>query len=240
MKKLVSVLIALLCIISVLSPAAFGADEKEASALYTEAADEQSETPENPQEPDEPDEPAQEEQYVARMCICVRLVVTGHAWIYIENLTDDTLRIGCYDCPKGQGVTLGTFFFVRVDGGGTYYNVESYMGNKKSLKRTKSNSMLLTQEQLDVVNEKILKTNEWTPFTNCCLFATKVWNSVADEHVAYGLFPFITAISISSNGNEGVPEMYVPERDQVFKQKKKKDKAYLKPVSDASLIKGIG
>ena len=37
-----------------------------------------------------------------------------------------------------------------------------------------------------------------------------------------------------------IPEMYVPQRDQVFKQKKKKGKAYLKPVSDASLKMGVG
>ena len=250
MKKIIAVILTVITLLTVICPSACAVDLKavlaEANGFETASEEpgeaEIPETPEEPEEPDEPDEP-QGEQYVAKMYICVRLVVTGHAWIYIENLTDDTLRIGCYDCPKDEGVSLATYGFQRLDGFGTYYNVEAYMGHKKSLKRTKSNSMMLTQEQLDKVNEKILKTNEWMPFTNCCFFACKVWNCVANDegkHVAYGLLPFITAISISSNGNEGVPDVYAPRRDQVFKQKGKKDKATLKVVSDASLIKGIG
>lgn len=241
MKRVIAILLTVITLMTVACPSASALD---LNAVFEEAngytvSDENGEVTEDPQEPEEP----QGEQYVAKMYICVRLVVTGHGWIYIENLTDDTLRIGCYDCPKGEGVSMGTFCFVRFDGIGTYYNVESYMGHKKTLKNTRSNSMMLTQKQLDKVNEKILKTNQWTPFTNCCFFACKVWNCVAneqDKHVAYGLFPFITSLSIKSNGNEGVPDVYAPRRDQVFKQKGKKDNATLKVVSNASLIKGIG
>ncbi len=253
MKRFLSVLSALVCIISVLCPYTCAYGENGYSYVYSESgeAEENADIPENPDIPDEPDtpdepdvpdtpdEPSEEDKYVARLCICSRIVVLGHAWIYVENLTDGTLRVGCYDCPQGQGVSVGSQMFSRADGGGIYYNVEAYMGNKKGLNRARSKSMLLTREQLDTVNEKILKTNEWTPFTNCCLFATKVWNSVSDDRVAYGVFPFVTALSMIK-GNEGVPEMYVPGREQVFKQRKKKDKAYLEPVKDASLRRGIG
>ena len=244
MRKIIAIILTVITLLTVVCPSACAVDLNavfaEANGYETDAEEPgQPEVPETPEEPDEP----QGEQYVAKMYICVRLVVTGHAWIYIENLTDDTLRIGCYDCPKDEGVSLATYGFQRLDGFGTYYNVEAYMGHKKSLKRTKSNSMMLTQEQLDKVNEKILKSNEWSPFTNCCFFACKVWNCVAkeeDRRVAYGLFPFVTAISISSNGNEGVPDMYVPEREQVFRQKGKKEKAKLKVISKISLILGVG
>ena len=244
MKRILAIILTVITLMTVICPSVCAMD---LNAVFAEAngytaSEESGESPEEPQEPQEPEEP-QGEQYVAKMYICVRLVVTGHAWLYIENLTDDTLRIGCYDCPKDEGVSLATYGFQRLDGFGTYYNVEAYMGNKRSVKRTKSNSMMLTQEQLDKVNEKILKTNQWTPFTNCCFFACKVWNCVAKEEgkrVAYGLFPFVTAISISSNGNEGVPDMYAPDREQVFRQKGKKDKATLKVISKISLILGVG
>ena len=250
MKKTLSFLFAVIMIFSAVCSAASAADMSSPRAAYAEAngieSEEPSETgdsdepeipdtPDNPETPDEPDE----EQYVARLYICSRIVFIGHAWIYVENLTDDVIMVGCYPCPAGQGVSVGTSLFTRADGAGNYYNMEAYMGNKKGLSGTKSISMLLDKSQLETVNEKILKTNEWTPFTNCCLFASKVWNSVSDRHVAYGVFPFVTLLSMLSD-NEGVPDMYYPDASQCYKQKGKKDGAYLKPCSKASFVLGVG
>lgn len=222
---------AVMCVLTVISPSAFAEGTADISAVSAEANGADAEVKDEPRQP-------QDEQYVARLCVCSRMIIIGHAWIYVENLTEHDITVGCYTCPPKQGVSVGAFGFQRFDGWGVYYNVEAYLCGKKNVKNVKCKSMLITKEQLDTVNEKILKTNEWSPFTNCCLFASKVWNSVADKHVAYGLFPFVTVISVSVK-NEGNPNMYYPDESQCFRQKGKKDKATLKPCSHASLALGL-
>jgi hypothetical protein len=48
----------------------------------------------------------------------------GHTWIYIENLTDQELKVGVYTLPPNEGVSVGTL--PEYDGWGIYYNVEAY------------------------------------------------------------------------------------------------------------------
>lgn len=191
------------------------------------------------QEDEQQEQEKQETQYVAKMYICSRIIILGHVWLYFENLTDENITIGCYNLEPEQGVSVGTFLFTRYNGGGIYYNIETYCGHKHSLKRTVSQSMMLTKEQLEKVNKKILASNSWTPFTNCGLFATKVWNSVSDRHIPYAVFPILTKIAIKRH-NEGVPNFFVPSKEQCFRQKGRKDKARLKQVNGASLLWGIG
>ena len=74
------------------------------------------------------------EEIVATMylCACVYVFpVSGHTWIYVENNTDHTLRVGLYDVPAGQGVSIGAFSFSVADGWGIYYNLEAFRENNK-------------------------------------------------------------------------------------------------------------
>ncbi len=255
-KLLLSVLCVLLCLTTVLSPSlAVGAfaDGFEQDIIIT-PGEEDPDNPENPdlpddpvnpdepdlpQEPDNPQEP-EEAEYVAKLCICARTRVFGHVWLYVENLTDGELKVGAYTLPQGQGVSIGTFFFSRSNGGGIYYNVEAYCGNATGLEKTESASMLITAEQLVIISKKTLKNNQWNPFINCGFFATNAWNAVSDIHIAYGVFPFITKSSIKRKGGEGVPQMYVPTAEQVFKQKGFNENATLKPATRGTLKHKIG
>jgi len=67
---------------------------------------------------------------VARLYIWVRVAVFGHSGIYVENLTDGDITVGCYICPKGQGVTVSAANITRKDGKGNYYNIDAYCLNK--------------------------------------------------------------------------------------------------------------
>lgn len=240
MKKIISILLAIICLVTSVTFSVNAADMDIAyilSEIVSEEIGAETEPTEST-EPTEPNEPVEESQYVAKLYVCSRISFLGHAWIYIDNLTDDVITVGCYPCPPEQGVSVGTECFSRADGPGIYYNTESYMINKKNQTGSKYMSMYITAEQLEKVNKKILETNEWMPFTNCCLFASKVWNSVSDRHVAYGVFPFITALSI--DGEDEPLSMYYPDASNVYKQKGKKDKATLKVVSSGSLVRGVG
>ena len=155
------------------------------------------------------DTPAEEPStpvYVARMYICARVVFFGHVWMYFENLTDGDLTVGVYTVPAGQGVSVGAMGNSRSDGKGIYYNVEAYMIHKMGGSGTVGRSMLLTQDQLNTVNATILERNEWSlSSNNCCRFATRVWNSVADNKVSYAFLPITVKGRI---GSGGAPNMY--------------------------------
>lgn len=258
MKKILAVLMAIILFVSASLPVAGAISFSETTALFESlvmAMDE--EEPTEPETPD-PEDPAvpDENAPVAELYLCTRYVLMGHVWIYVENLKepvidedgtvvdDGSIKVGCYTCPSGKGVSVGTALMSRANGMGNYYNVESYMLKGKNLKNIDYVKMQLTQTQLEKVNKTILKSNQWTPFTNCGFFACRVWNSVSDRHIAYGVFPFITSFSIidkrtKEEKNETI-SFKEPSRDEVFKQKGKGDKATLKEVSDASLVAWVG
>lgn len=215
-KKILSLLIALILILSC-GTAAFAADGDAGEPAQQEGA--------------------QEPVYVARMYICARVVFFGHVWLYFENLTDGDLTVGVYTVPKGEGVSVGSMGSSRSDGKGIYYNVEAYMIHKMGGSGTVGRSMLLTQEQLDTVNATILERNEWSLSKNCCRFATRVWNSVADHTVSYAFLPLTVKGRI---GSGGAPNMIYPPKSRVFRQHGTGPDATLSRVKNASLIMYVG
>lgn len=57
-------------------------------------------------------------------------VVAGHTYIYVKNLTDKPLRVGLYDVPAGEGVSIGSLSVSVSDGWGLYYNLEAHRENR--------------------------------------------------------------------------------------------------------------
>lgn len=107
--------------------------------------------------------------------------ISGHTWIYVENLSDKKQTVGLYDVPVGQGVSIGSFAFTASDGWGIYYNLEAYrenrddnMGNHWSV--TKS----LTQSELDDLSAEIANyINYWDFYFNCAFFSFSIWNDAS-------------------------------------------------------------
>lgn len=163
-----------------------------------------------------------EEEYVARMYIGHKpryYNLSGHTWIYIENLTNHNLTVGAYTLAKNKGVSVGTFGYSVADGRGLYYNVEAYRYRNVDPSSYIYISKELTQEQLDRVSNAILYSGVWSYILNCAFFATGVWNMTLEKPVAYLLLPTLHQVQILlyPSHSEGF-KMTNPKSDEIFKQ----------------------
>lgn len=226
MKKILSVLLAVICVFS-LAMTAFAEDT--AAQPETAVTDENTETAEDAADPEEPEEPVEpEEVFDVTMYICATAnSLTGHVWLYFVNNSNVTVKIGYADLEPGMGMSVGSLRNSRKDGGGTYYNGEAAMaardGKLESLKNhTHSLKMSLTKEQLEKVNEKIKSKNVYEMiFCNCGVFATSVWNSVSNKKVVHIVLPIFTILNMKILGaKKGELQMQNPTGFKAFKQTK--------------------
>lgn len=164
----------------------------------------------------------------------------GHDWVYIENLTNETLQVGVYRVPPKQGVSLGNFGLTRADGNGTYYNVEAYCGNHFSLSGMVATKDTLTRDALKKLSNVVLNTNHWDPIVNCDSFAAVVWNAGSSKKVVPLLFPILMKLQILLYGNVGMVQMYSPTRSQVLKQHGIGESATVSVCKDGTVAKQIG
>lgn len=179
-----------------------------------------------------------ENEIVATVSICSCIYffpISGHTWIYVENLSDRVQRVGLYDLPVGQGVSIGSFSFSVADGWGIYYNVEAFRENRdnnSSNHWTKTKE--LTQSELDSLSSNIANyVNYWDFYFNCAFFAFSIWNSASGDFLIPLVIPAISQLEvILAGGKKGVLEMYEPTEDQIFRQRGSGSSAYLEPVSD--------
>ncbi len=179
-----------------------------------------------------------ENEIVATVSICSCIYffpISGHTWIYVENLSDREQRVGLYDLPVGQGVSIGSFSFSVSDGWGIYYNIEAFRENRdnnSSNHWTKTKE--LSQSELDSLSRNIANyVNYWDFYFNCAFFAFSIWNSASGDFLIPLVIPAISQLEvILAGGKKGVLEMYEPTEDQVFRQRGSGSSAYLEPVSD--------
>ena len=230
MKKVLSILLAIICVIS-FTVTAFAEDTVIPSESVVTNEDvegtEAQEDPENPEEPAEPDEPVEPAKtFDVTMYICATAnSLTGHVWLYFVNNSNVPVKVGYVDLTPGAGISVGSLRNSRKDGGGTYYNGEAMMAEKdgklESLKdHTYSLKMSLTKEQLETVNEKIKSKNAYEMiFYNCGVFATSVWNSVSDKKVVHIVLPIFTILNMTILGaKKGELLMQNPTESEIFKQ----------------------
>lgn len=146
--------------------------------------------------------------------------LSGHAWVYIENLTDHSIVVGAYTVKKGKGVSLGTSGTTLEDGRGLYYNVEAYRYRNVPITNFVNLSKDVTQKQLDNLTKRILNAGAWSYLINCTYFAVSAWNSIGGGlPLVYGLFPPLLHIQILMNPkHENGFKMKVPELTEIYKQ----------------------
>lgn len=162
-----------------------------------------------------------DDEIVANMYLCHRrssAAIFGHCWVYIENLTDETLQVGAYRCPPGQGVSVGNWFITRSDGNGIYYNVEAYVGNVYGTSGMSATKDTLTRAELEKVSRRAAEQNVWGLFRNCSFYAAAVWNAGSSKKVIPFFHPTVVWLQILIHGNVGAVPMYFPARDQVLRQ----------------------
>ena len=154
--------------------------------------------------------------------------LSGHTWIYIENLTNHDITVGAYTVKKGKGVSVGTFGTSIEAGRGLYYNVEAWRYRNIPITEYIHLSKELTAEDLAKVSKRILKGGTWSYFINCAYFAFSAWNAAPGKPLVYVLFPTLHQLQIlmyPSHGNGF--KMYTPSKEEVFKQIGRGDNATL-------------
>lgn len=165
---------------------------------------------------------------------------TDHAWVYFENLSENSVKVGLYNLPAGEGVSVGCFAASRDDGYGIYYNIESYCANKYGQTGWVSISKDITKSQLQKATDKILNIrNGWDFIFNCMYFAFSVWNAATGDNLVSLVFPVFGQLMLKARGGRKGPQMFVPEKTRVYRQKGRGDNAYLMLVSEKSLNKAI-
>lgn len=176
------------------------------------------------------------EETVATMylCSCVYVFpISGHTWIYVENNTNRTIRVGLYDVPPGQGVSIGSFSFSVSDGWGLYYNVEAFRENNKDREDiTWSIPEELTASELQTLTDELVGYyNSWGFGRNCSYFAFNMWNAVTGDHYFSLLIPAISQLMLIIGGAEkGELDMYFPDESQVYRQSGSGSSAKLVPL----------
>ena len=180
---------------------------------------------------------------VARMYVITYLEGTSwtdHAFVYFENLSKQTLRVGLYDLPVGQGVSVGCYAASRADGYGIYYNVEAHCANKYGQSGWCSISKDLTKNELNKATNAIINArNGWDFVFNCMYFAFQVWNKTTGDNLVSLIFPVFGQIQLKMRGGRSGPKMYYAREDKVFRQRGKGSSAYLTGVSRGTLDKAI-
>ncbi len=182
-------------------------------------------------------------EIVATLSVVTRVKGTGHAWIYVENLTDEELQVGHYMLPVGEGVSVGLFSFTCDDGIGIYYNVESYCCNVHGGDGLVSLTTELNENEMNTLNEELLDyPNRWGVFFNCMYFAFSMWNSVSDQKLVALVLPILGQLQLRIHGGKrNNLDMFCPRADQVLRLiGEKGDEQTLVPVSSGSIDQQIG
>lgn len=117
----------------------------------------------------------------------------GHAWIVIENWTNNSYSFYNTTILPGETFSVGTWGNrkdpdTNKNHNGTWLNLEAYyqMGEIS----TASLTITIDESQLEIVSEKCISMNSWNVINNCSYFASKVWNAVAPENMHVNSFFF--------------------------------------------------
>lgn len=227
MKKFTSAVLAVLTVLNI-STAAFAefVPENTQPEYYAsiETLDDYTEPEEAIIETEaETEEAGTDFDYAAKMYLCATAhSVTGHMWVYLENLTDAPITVGYVSVEPGESISVGNLRNSRRDGGGTYYNGEAFMASnlEETSKHTTYLEQNITFDQLEKVSREIKSHNTYLFVGyNCTNFACDIWNSVAKAKIASLCLPIFTIFEMKLFGaDKGNPTMDRPEITEVFKQ----------------------
>ena len=122
-----------------------------------------------------------------------------HTWIYIENLTDESLQVGHYTLPPYETMSVGAFMD-RGNGYGVYYNLERYWVKEETYERTYYLKTKVSRAELKTVTTTINNHDYWNWVFNCCWFATCVWNKCTPLQLIHLGWPQVTRVQIRCLG----------------------------------------
>lgn len=211
----------------------------EETTTVTESVTEETTVPATETTTEPADEPETEPPYdgdVAEISVCTKasgFPAFFHTFIYIHNISSETLRVGVYDVPAGEGVSVGTWAMAVFDGWGVYYNVEAYASRNRDAGDYFSLTKTLNKQELEKVSEEVSRFNWWDPIFNCTVFVYRVWNAAGGKWLFPFPLPWITEIQMAIHGGKiGELRMFVPDESEVYRQKGWGGDARLEEVDD--------
>ena len=146
-----------------------------------------------------------DEPVVAIMYLCASgphtPYFTGHAWICIRNISENTLTVDGNDIVPGEMVSFGLHSFKPNSFKAMLCNEEMDIYKGETVRAL---AYEITQSDLDSAEREITASRwKWYElFThNCTNFAASVWNEATDLHVFSFCFPFIIQIQIALKGS---------------------------------------
>ena len=158
----------------------------------------------------------------------------GHTWLYVENLTDQELKVGVYTLPANEGVSVGVF--KRKDGWGIYYNIEAYSQTVYGMEGQISMKEELTLKELRRVSNAIVNyLNHWDPIFNCMFFSFTVWDIASFKILLPLIFPVIGKLQMLIYPHETDVQMMPVTKEQTYRQKGMAGWAELVPATDLVL-----
>ncbi len=259
-KKIISIMLVVLLVITA-APTAYAFEEPEAGyspseedtvnttddLIITEDTEPSVEDTTTEEEPEtEPEAGASGEQneneIVALLSVVTRVKGIGHAWIYIENVSDRNLQVGHYSLPPNEGVSVGLFSFTCADGIGIYYNVEAYCCNVHGGDGLVSITTDLDMNEMEKLSKNLRNyLNHWDPFFNCMYFAFSMWNSVSGKKLVPLVIPALGQMQLRIHGGKADNlKMFCPPPERVYRLRGRGSNAKLVPVSAASIDQTIG
>ena len=175
---------------------------------------------EKPTEPEE-SKPLQDNDVVANLYVFYDksdIHGMGHTWIYVENLTNQELKVGIYTLPAYEGVSVGTL--PEYDGWGVYYNIEAYQQTIYGMEGQISVKEEITLKKLCCVSNFIVNyLNFWDPvFFNCMLFAFLAWDMGSWKILIPLIFPIIGKLQMMIYPYETEVQMMPVTKDKVYRQ----------------------
>lgn len=156
----------------------------------------------------------------------------GHAWVYIENISENDIQVGAYTLPAGKSVSVGTSSFSGKNGFGLYYNLETLIEKDTDYL---SIGDTISANELDAMNRKILIYNHWNPIINCTFSSSEIWNTVSDKKLIPMVFPIFSMIQMWIQGNDAEFKMNEPEPGTIYVQKGFGENATIRPVDESKL-----
>lgn len=113
-----------------------------------------------------------------------RLNISGHAFLYVQNVSDTEQMVGGMTLAPGTSISLGTYGNTD-EHSGLWYGLECFstVSGRYSYDSSISIQTSLNAEQLAVLNQNLARADHWSTVHNCASFVVAMWNSVCADTV---------------------------------------------------------
>lgn len=110
----------------------------------------------------------------------IGLMNLGHAFLSIENISDEPIELLHKNISVGETISIGTWSILEHFG--IWYNVESnYIVEHNKYDGRVSITIGIDNEDISTLSNYMSNNDKWNPIYNCSKFALTLWNTVAEN-----------------------------------------------------------